>query len=622
MNRDMPIVPPIRAPQGYAHIDPRQMLSAIVDSSDDAIISKDLNGTITSWNRGAERLFGYSSDEIIGQPMLSIIPNELHFEEEQFLRQLTAGERIEHYETERLHRDQHRVHVSVTISPIVSDKGDLMGASMIVRDVSTRRAADDARFRLAAIVESSDDAIVAKDLNGIIYSWNAAAERLFGYKAEEIIGRSVLTLIPEHLQTEEPEILRRIRANQKIDHYSTQRISKSGKLLDVSLTISPIRDQTGKLVGASKIVRDMSEKKTADELQARLAAIVESSDDAIIGKDLNGIITSWNSGAKRLFGYEAHEIIGQSVLRLIPPHLQSEEPEILRKLMANQRIDHHETQRVSKSGKLLDVSLTISPIRDAKGNVIGASKIARDASERKRAQLALIESEKLVATARMAATIAHEINNPLESVTNLAYLLARHPSLDETARNYAEMMLSEVGRASDIARQTLAFYRDSSKPNEVNVAGLFDSLLDSHEPRLRERNIHVIREFDREATVWGFASELKQVFMNLLLNAVDALPGAGNIAIRVRASEKRVVVFVADNGCGIATDMRRQIFEPFFTTKTAKGNGLGLWVSKGIIGKHNGLIRVRSSDSNENHGTVFIVTLPRYVRPVGKSNVA
>src|SRR6185369_12622378 len=190
----------------------------------------------------------------------------------------------------------------------------------------------------------------------------------------------------------------------------------------------------------SKVARDISERTTADELRIRLAAIVESSDDAIIGKDLNGIITSWNAGAERLFGYKPEEIIGQSVLRLIPEELQSEEPEILARLRADQRISHYETQRVSKTGEKLYLSLTISPIRDAYGKVIGASKIARDISERKRAQMALVESEKLAATARMAATIAHEINNPLESVTNLAYLLSVDTSLSQTAHTYAELL--------------------------------------------------------------------------------------------------------------------------------------------------------------------------------------
>ncbi len=487
------------------------------------------------------------------------------------------------------------------------------------KTVSPRPAA---RLFLAAIVESSEDAIVSKDLTGIITSWNAAAERMFGYSADEIVGRSVLTIIPPELRYQEPQILRKIAAGQRIEHFETERIHKDGHRLHVALTVSPIRADDGQIIGASKILRDLTIKNTADELRNRLAAIVESSDDAIISKDLDGIIKSWNSGAERLFGYKAEEIVGRSILTLIPPHLQSEEPEILQKIAGNQRIDHYETQRISKSGKIIDVALTISPIRDAKGKIIGASKIARDISERKRAQQALIESEKLSATGRMAATIAHEINNPLESITNLAYLLTLNPSLDETARKYANMLLAEVGRASDITRQTLAFYRDTSKPSNVNLSELLDSLIETHESRAAGRSIRLTRDFRDDAVVWGLSSELKQVFVNLLLNAIDATGAGGEIAVRTRVSTKRVRVYICDTGSGIPPEIRREIFDPFFTTKSNKGNGLGLWVSKGIVSKHQGNIRVRSSIGGPHHGTMFVVTLPRNTRAITKSIVA
>ena len=308
---------------------------------------------------------------------------------------------------------------------------------------------------LAAIVESSDDAVISKDLSGVITSWNTSAERLFGYTADEIVGQSVLTIIPQELQQEEPEILRKLCAGERIDRYETERKHKDGHRMQVSLTISPIRDENGKVIGASKIARDISGRKAADELRFRLAAIVESSEDAIIGKNLKGIITSWNAGAERLFGYSESEIIGQSILKLIPEHLQHEEPEILRRLQANERIEHYETQRISKSGKILELSLTISPVRNSLGVVIGASKIARDISELKRAQAALIESEKAAARGRMANTLAHEINNPLECMINLAHLLVHEPTLGDEARKYAQMLEAEVSRASEITRLIL-----------------------------------------------------------------------------------------------------------------------------------------------------------------------
>jgi PAS domain S-box-containing protein len=477
----------------------------------------------------------------------------------------------------------------------------------------------EARLLLASIVESSDDAIVSKNLQGIVTSWNQAAERIFGYTAEEIIGKSILTVIPEDLQWQEDQILAKLRAGERIDHFETQRRHKSGRLIDVSLTISPVRDDDGKVIGASKVARDIGDKRAADEARFKLAAIVESSDDAIVSKDLEGIITSWNKGAERIFGYTAEEIIGCSVLTIIPEHLQHEEPEILRNLRAGNRIEHYETKRLTKDGKLIDVSLTISPIRDPADRIIGVSKIARNISDLKRAQEALIQSEKLAATGRMAATIAHEINNPLEAVTNLAYLLVTDPSLNEKARYYAQTLLNEVSRASDITRQTLAFYRDTTGARDVDICDLLDNVLDLQRRKITAHDIRVVRDFDRKAVIWGYGAELRQVFLNLILNAIDALESGGMIKVRVKLcgrNQEFASISVADNGSGISEPAIGRIFEPFFTTKANKGNGLGLWITKGIVDKHGGIIRVRSKTGDHGHGTVFNVTLPRRLQPV------
>jgi PAS domain S-box-containing protein len=388
------------------------------------------------------------------------------------------------------------------------------------------------------------------------------------------------------------------------------------------------------LRGMSKVRGRKSRPKPArltsgEEARRRLAAIVESSDDAIISKDLNGIITSWNASAARLFGYEPEEIIGKSVLTIIPPELHEEEAVILHKLRAGERIDHYETRRMRKDGTTVEVSLTISPMKDASGRVIGSSKTARDISERKRAEAALIQSERLAAIGRMAAAIAHEVNNPLEAITNLAYLLTYHPSLDDEARGFAHMLLDEVGRASRITKQTLAFYRDSTSPAVVNMAELVDSILELHGPAMMKKNIRVQKMLcDRTATVRGFGAELRQVFANLILNAIDAVPTGGMLWVRVSFHggsadiPGEVRVAIADNGCGIPQDRRHRVFEPFFTTKADRGTGLGLWVSEGIVRKHGGRIRMHSSTWPRHSGTVFTVILPAHAVEAEKTSAA
>jgi PAS domain S-box-containing protein len=248
---------------------------------------------------------------------------------------------------------------------------------------------------LSAIVDSSDDAIISKNLEGVITTWNKSAERLFGYTAEEAIGRTVAELlIPEDRQEEEPGILARLGKGERVDHFETIRKRKDGTLIDISLTISPVRDANGKVVGASKIARDLGDTRRGDRAHRLLSAIVDSSDDAIISKNLAGVITSWNRSAERLFGYKGDEAIGRTVAELlIPTDRQNEEPEILARLRKGERVDHFETIRKRKNGTLLHISLTISPIRDVRGNVVGASKIARDITDARRIQAALLESE-------------------------------------------------------------------------------------------------------------------------------------------------------------------------------------------------------------------------------------
>ena len=261
----------------------------------------------------------------------------------------------------------------------------------------------DPRAHLAAIIDSSDDAIISKDLNGTILSWNDAAARIFGYSADEIIGQSILTLIPPEMRAEEDDILAKVREGERIDHYEAIRVRKNGVKFPISATTSPVRDATGKIVGACKVARDISDRTKSDQSRFQLAAIVDTADDAIVSKDLNGIVRTWNHGAARMFGYTSEEMVGQPILRLIPEELHYEEEEILRKLRAGDRVEHYETIRMKKGGERIEVSVTISPIRDASVQVIGASKIARDVSWRKRMEQLLVQSEKLAATGRMAA---------------------------------------------------------------------------------------------------------------------------------------------------------------------------------------------------------------------------
>jgi PAS domain S-box-containing protein len=472
----------------------------------------------------------------------------------------------------------------------------------------------DPRLHLAAIVDCSDEPIISKRLDGTIISWNAAATRVFGYLPDEIIGKSILALIPPELQHEEADILRKLRAGERIERYETVRMRKDGERFPISVTISPIRDESGAVVAASKIAHDISDRRKADETRYRLAALVDSADDAIISKTLNGIVTSWNRAAHRIFGYTPEEMVGQSIRLLIPDELQYEEDEILEKLRARQRIEHYETTRKKKNGETLHVSVTISPIIDEAGNVVGASKIARDISDKKRLEHLLIQSEKLAATGRMAAAIAHEINNPLESVINLVFLSRQHTTADSRVHRLLLTAETELERVSHIARQTLGYYKDTGYPTQVHIHELLQNVLTVYNSKILSSDIAVDFRFSDLQKISASKGELLQVFSNIIANAIDAMKKGGLLTVttssHVSAAGDGIEIVIRDNGTGIAQDNLPRVFEPFFTTKGNLGTGIGLWVAKQLITRRAGQISIASSTTAKESGTTVTISLP------------
>ncbi|GHO49789.1 PAS domain S-box protein [Ktedonospora formicarum] len=252
---------------------------AIITSSDDAIVSKTLEGIITSWNPAAESLFGYTAQEAIGQSILLLIPEELHFQEEEILTKLRRGERIEHFETVRQRKDGTRIEVSLSISPVKDRNGTIVGAAKIARDISERRQAERARLQLAALVESADTSIIGKTSEGIITSWNRAAQLLYGYSAQEVVGQSITLLFPADRQEESQMIMERIRRGERVELYETVRQRKEGTLVPVSVVVSPIYDRSGLLIGASDIAHDITERKrieAQEQLLAQLSQVLAS----------------------------------------------------------------------------------------------------------------------------------------------------------------------------------------------------------------------------------------------------------------------------------------------------------------------------------------------------------
>jgi PAS domain S-box-containing protein len=364
------------------------------------------------------------------------------------------------------------------------------------------------------------------------------------------------------------------------------------------------------------IVQDVTARKAAEDASQRLVAIVESSDDAIISKDLHGVVTSWNPAAERMFGFTAQEMIGRPITTIIPPELRFDETRILATIARGERIEHFETVRVHKNGDRIEVSLTVSPVKDEAGRIVGAAKIARGIGERKKNERTLLMTERLASVGRLAATVAHEINNPLEAITNLVYLARTANSSSEVA-GFLSDVEEQLACVSHLTRQTLGFYRETSGARRVRPAEILDSIVSVFASKARNKGIRLNSEIKDDLEIYAIPGEIRQVLANLISNSIDAIQGPGAITIRVsraRSSATEPVagirITVADTGSGIPRETLKRVFEPFFTTKRDVGTGLGLWVCKNIVETHKGTIHGRSATVPGKSWTAFSVFLP------------
>jgi PAS domain S-box-containing protein len=396
---------------------------------------------------------------------------------------------------------------------------------------------------------------------------------------------------------------------------------KDGSLYVEEMTITPVRSTEDAISHFVAVKEDISMRKQAEEVRATLAAIVEYSGDAIIGNSLDGVILSWNQSAERLFGYSAKEAIGRPISLIVPPDRFDEEAAFLARLRSGGLIHQFETLRRDKSGRSFDVSLTISPIRSDSGEVIAISKSIRDITERRQAERVLRNNERLAITGRLAATIAHEINNPLDAVGNLLYLAA-HGTQDETTRKFISQATVELQRVTQMTQQMLSFQREASKPIPVNIGEILDNVVALYERKIELAGINLKKQVYSDKSILALPGELRQVFANLLGNAIEAA-GKRNSTIVLRVFQGRnwqsgqigLRVVVADDGPGIPASVRERIFEPFFTTKGESGTGLGLWITSDIVRKNKGTIRLRTNTKEGSSGTNFSVFFPFEIEP-------
>ncbi len=495
----------------------------------------------------------------------------------------------------------------------------------LIKTGAAVRAGEERLFR---IIESALDAIITIDDQQRITMFNPAAEKMFACPAGEAIGTSLERFIPERFRQAHAGHMRTFDLNS-----ATRRsmggfrplagLRANGEEFPIEASISEVEINGSKLYTA--IVRDVSEAAKAWESSTRLAAIVESSTDAIISKTLDGTILSWNPAAERLFGYTSAEAVGKPILLIVPRELAHEEESILDRVAKGEKIEHYETRRMRKDGKQLDIALTVSPLRDSSGRVIGASKIARDITAVKRAEALQIRSQKLEALGTLAGGIAHDFNNVLTAINGSAAIAVSQLPVDHPAQTCLAAIEKAGRRAADLVRRILTF----SRPQEQNMQ------VQALEPIVVEalklvRSTLPARVEIRSEFASGVpktrvdSTQVYQIIVNLATNAAHAIgdkPGLIQVKLDERTiGEQEILLYsdvpaghytrlsVSDNGCGMDAPTLQRIFDPFFSTKpTGVGTGLGLSVVHGIVTAHHGILKVYSEPEK---GTTFHIYFP------------
>ena len=495
----------------------------------------------------------------------------------------------------------------------------LLISSLARQKSKMQKIADEVTRQRAAIVESSEDAIYNKSLDGTVLTWNRAAEELYGYKPDEIIGKNVAMLAPPERAFEVDEILRRLRRGERVAHFETERLTKDGRRLNVSLSISPVPDEQGNIFEAASIARDITERKHAEAAlrssEERFRAAHAMANVSAFDWNVESGDVTWFTELPALRGLVPDGKF-EGWMKLIHPEDKSRVDAAIERMFREGSAEL-EVRLVRPDGQIVWLSERgdLYHDRDNKAHCMG---VAMDITERKRNEEVLRRAEKLAAVGQLGATIAHELNNPLEAVTNLAYLIRKNKSLDEKAQRQIEVLDQELARMADMTRRTLGFYRDTSSAAPVLPTEIMDEVLSLYARRLQSKSVELKKEYETTAEVMAFVGEIRKVFSNLIANSIDAIGNRGQITIRIRNSQdwrnldvQGVRITVADSGSGISPVNKPKIFEPLYTTKTETGTGLGLWLSKDIVQSHRGSISVRSGGwPGPNCKTAFSVFLP------------
>lgn len=609
-------------------MDNASQIKLTLESISDGVIAIDKASAITILNTVAARMFGYGKDEILGKNIKVLVPDAIAAKHDDFVSEYAKSRRSQIMGTTRevtgKRKDGSLFTIELSLSEMMFDGEPIFVG--ILRDISERKKTFAIQAHFAAIVASSEDAIISKSVHGIITSWNLAAENMFGYTAAEMLDQPIDRLMPEEVGNEEQLILERIINGEHIEHFETIRQRKNGEVFPVSVTISPVRSPGGEIVGVSKIVRDITARKKAERenREARFRALFDTVVDSIIIINARGIIHDLNPAAVKLFGYTPVELQGKNVNMLMPqPYAREHDGYIYNYLSTGTRkvigIGREVIGR-RKDGSTFPMELAVSEM-DVNGKLMFTG-IIRNITERKAFETALRQAKDEAVKSSQAkseflANMSHELRTPLNGILGFSQLLEMDEDLPIESRNYAteitragNHLLSLISDLIDLSRIETGKIILTIAPVSINDA--ISTSLRSVSPLAQFHHVTLISQCPQEDSLWVHADSvrLRQVLINLLSNAIKYnLPG-GTVTLSCEQNDDGVQLTVTDTGMGIPADMQSRVFNAFDRlgreAGTTVGTGIGLVITQRIVHAMQGSI---GFESEEGKGSSFWVRL-------------
>jgi PAS domain S-box-containing protein len=609
---------------------------AIMVNMAEGLYTVDREGRVTSMNPAAENIFGWKRHELLGRKMHDVIHDKhrdgtpFPAEECASLAVLREGAVLTDHDDVFIRKDGTFFDVVLSSAPLRGD-GEIVGLIVVFRDVSERKQmqaelkASEIRYR--RLFESAHDGILILDAETAkITDANPFIAALLGCSAGDLIGKELWqTGLFKDVEANHAAI-RALRGNRYVRYEDLSLETKDGRRIDMELVSTVYAEDDREFIQCN--IRDITERKTAEaalrRVEHQLAAAIEFSHDAVVTKSLDGIIQTWNDSAERLFGYTSEQVVGRHISILIPADRASEEDEIIARIRAGERVEHFDTVRVRSNGQTVQVSLTISPIKDAAGRVIGASKIARDITERKLLEDKLRQTAAELSEANRRKTeflalLAHELRNPLAPISNALRILELTHGDSDAVQSAIEMMRRQVGQLVRLVEDLLDVNRISRGKVElrlqrIELASAVNQAVETARPSCEAEGHLLTASIPPEPIHLNADSvRLVQVLGNLLNNACKFTPRGGRISLTVERDGTQAVIRIRDTGIGIALEQLSRIFDMFAQVdssldRTQAGLGIGLTLVKALVEMHGGTVEAHSD--GVGHGSEFVVRLP------------